>query len=170
MRFSFSYSKNMIDTIYHILYTIYSILYIIYYTLYIIYYILYMYYILYSIYIYTILLYIYYIYTLEEGPPLGDLNTVFNTSALSLMRRSIFWPDMFATHFGVYAIPGPRFAQILTSWFPFGSNLDDFGDISGPLWRLGGPLGPHYAKVGTMGWIPEAVSGQMGPKLDSKWS
>ena len=74
-----------------------------------------------------------YIYTSEEGPTLGDVNTVFNTSALSLMRRSIFWPDMFATHFGVYAIPGPRFAQMLTSWFPFGTNLDDFWDHFGDL-------------------------------------
>ena len=47
---------------------------------------------------------------------------------------------------------------------------DEFGWLLGPLWRLEGPLGPHYAKVGTMGWIPEAVAGQMGPTLGSKWS
>ena len=78
-------------------------------------------------------IYIICIYTLEDCPPLGDLNTVFNSSALSLMRRSIFWPDMFATHFGVYAIPGPRFAQMLTSWFLFGTSLDDFWDHFGDL-------------------------------------
>ena len=29
---------------------------------------------------------------------------------------------------------------------------------------------PHLPKVGTMGWIPGAVTGKMGPKLASIWS
>ena len=37
---------------------------------------------------------------IEEGPPLGDLNIFFNTSALGLMRHLIFGQDILAMRCG----------------------------------------------------------------------
>ena len=66
---------------------------------------------------------------------------------------------MFATRFGVYAMPGPTFAQMLTFGLPFGMKLDEFWDHFGDLGDLWESLGAHFADhAGHMGKMSKFVT------------